>query len=411
MWIIPKNLSIYHSAQGMGALTSDLVELSKMLEQSAMWRSKPSLSKTWLIRLKKDCLMQGLFLQTLKPSLGISLVEKWISSQEASLANHLVQQADGKQVKTQDTCGPILKKESNSLTDLPLFSWKMSRASYQQSLQGMSGKTLQAHQFCTMSSENWKEWVTKQRLAYSQRVKSAHHIREKECSYLLSEMTSKKQGLNTLITSLSLINQTDSQHGLPQEVKYNTLMSHLEPQQEPRKLNPRWVEMLMGLPIGWTMPSCIKPVIIEQMSSGCLEMELCQTQLQEPLESFGEKWATPTTVDYKQISMSQKCLKNRINSKKQIMLPAQVHLDYYIKKWATPTTRDHKGYYSLESQKLKKRDLLPDQVYQETIKNNWPTPNARDYKDTLGKVPPSVTKTRGYSLGQALAEEIKSKEA
>ena len=22
------------------------------------------------------------------------------------------------------------------------------------------------------------------------------------------------------------------------------------------KLNPRWVETLMGLPIGWTMPSC-----------------------------------------------------------------------------------------------------------------------------------------------------------
>jgi hypothetical protein len=26
------------------------------------------------------------------------------------------------------------------------------------------------------------------------------------------------------------------------------------------KLNPRWVETLMGLPIGWTMPSCTSPV-------------------------------------------------------------------------------------------------------------------------------------------------------
>jgi hypothetical protein len=33
------------------------------------------------------------------------------------------------------------------------------------------------------------------------------------------------------------------------------------------KLNPRWVETLMGLPVGWTMPSCASPVTIERMSS------------------------------------------------------------------------------------------------------------------------------------------------
>jgi hypothetical protein len=32
------------------------------------------------------------------------------------------------------------------------------------------------------------------------------------------------------------------------------------------KLNPRWVETLMGLPVGWTMPSCASPVTIEPMS-------------------------------------------------------------------------------------------------------------------------------------------------
>ena len=40
---------------------------------------------------------------------------------------------------------------------------------------------------------------------------------------------------------------------------------------------------------------------------------------------------------------------------------------------------------------------------------NWPTPNARDYKDTLNTVPPSINQTRGYSLGQALAEELNKK--
>lgn len=33
------------------------------------------------------------------------------------------------------------------------------------------------------------------------------------------------------------------------------------------KLNPRWVETLMGLPVGWTMPSCASPVTIERMNS------------------------------------------------------------------------------------------------------------------------------------------------
>jgi len=33
------------------------------------------------------------------------------------------------------------------------------------------------------------------------------------------------------------------------------------------KLNSRWVETLMGLPVGWTMPSCVSPVTIERMNS------------------------------------------------------------------------------------------------------------------------------------------------
>jgi hypothetical protein len=42
------------------------------------------------------------------------------------------------------------------------------------------------------------------------------------------------------------------------------------------KLNPRWVETLMGLPVGWTMPSCKSPVTIERMSSDSSETESFQ---------------------------------------------------------------------------------------------------------------------------------------
>ena len=52
------------------------------------------------------------------------------------------------------------------------------------------------------------------------------------------------------------------------------------------KLNPRWVETLMGLPVGWTMPSCTRPVTIEQTNCDSLATELCQQQQNEHSELF-----------------------------------------------------------------------------------------------------------------------------
>jgi len=50
------------------------------------------------------------------------------------------------------------------------------------------------------------------------------------------------------------------------------------------KLNPRWVETLMGLPVGWTMPSCVSPVTIERMNSDFSETVLSRQQPNEPSE-------------------------------------------------------------------------------------------------------------------------------
>ena len=48
------------------------------------------------------------------------------------------------------------------------------------------------------------------------------------------------------------------------------------------KLNPRWVETLMGLPVGWTMPSCASPATIAPMNCGSSEMELFPPPQNEP---------------------------------------------------------------------------------------------------------------------------------
>ena len=61
------------------------------------------------------------------------------------------------------------------------------------------------------------------------------------------------------------------------------------------KLNPRWVEVLMGIPMGWTSPDCPASVILnwpkfvngwlraqtEQTNSACVETESCPTQRKE----------------------------------------------------------------------------------------------------------------------------------
>lgn len=50
------------------------------------------------------------------------------------------------------------------------------------------------------------------------------------------------------------------------------------------KLNPRWVETLMGLPVGWVMPSCKSPVTIELTNCAFSATESFQQQQSEHLE-------------------------------------------------------------------------------------------------------------------------------
>jgi hypothetical protein len=62
--------------------------------------------------------------------------------------------------------------------------------------------------------------------------------------------------------------------------QYKELTPMVERQQA-GKLNPRWVETLMGLPIGWTMPSCTSPQTIAPTSCDSSAMESCQPRQSE----------------------------------------------------------------------------------------------------------------------------------
>jgi len=74
-----------------------------------------------------------------------------------------------------------------------------------------------------------------------------------------------------------------------EEREYKELTPMVERTQS-GKLNPRWVETLMGLPIGWTMPSCKSPVTIELTNYDSSEMESCLPPQSEHSELFGRNY-------------------------------------------------------------------------------------------------------------------------
>lgn len=358
MWVLPKNLHISAYAVDMGALISDLKEQSEMCEQSLLVRSKPMLSRTWLRKWKRDSWTLRLSGRILKHSHGNSFAEKWTSYQGAFLANHLAPAENEKETLTKDTFSPSLKEESN-LLDLPLFSSKTYREYLVQNYDQINGQTPLTHPFCYMSLESWSAWDTRQRRAYSQRVKSEHRTNENEFLFLQYQTSLSSLVLNSLQNTSSNQTQTQTQAQLidttqksieqhtrdtkglsntdmkplakladkerwatptardwkgkysrqSQEKKFRNLLTdqaHMGTYKG--YLNPRWVEQLMGLPVGWVQVSCLNVTITELTNSDFSGMESCPTQQREPLKPCGLNWPTPTTRDWKDTNSIPPCV-------------------------------------------------------------------------------------------------------
>ena len=173
-WIIPKNSPISASAQDMMELERDSNLLASTLASTFLWRSKPTQGRVWSQRLKKVSWLQAFSTRILKPSLSESFEEKLISFLPDSHASRLVRPDSEGQTMTQDTSGHSSVTES-MLADLPLFCSKMLTELSQHDLEGMTGQTQRERPFCSMSLENWKDWVTEQRQDASRRQKLVHH--------------------------------------------------------------------------------------------------------------------------------------------------------------------------------------------------------------------------------------------
>jgi hypothetical protein len=163
MWIVPKNKELLACVLDMAESNWDSNELAQYLEQSVMWRSKPSLARTWSQRLKRASWMQHLSGRILKPSQHKSFEEKYTESLAVIPASHSVLPENEKEQTTPDTFGRILRE---SCRQLDLFGVS-SRTSLITSI-------LDTPQF----TEAYEIWVTKLRQDCLQRQSVARHINE-----------------------------------------------------------------------------------------------------------------------------------------------------------------------------------------------------------------------------------------
>jgi hypothetical protein len=290
MWILPKQLHTLASVQGTEGLNLDLNESSQLCAQSLFVRSKPSPLRTWLPKWKRDSWTQHLFGRILKPSLGKAFEIEWTSLLAVTPVNLSVQQESEPEKTTQDTCGHGLQMELLQC-DQNYVSLKTSKDIFRWG--------------CPTLSKTWQEWVIERRGAYSARLNAVRRTNASECSLwptirvrqgqdCASERRRNSPSLDSIVKQQLECGppapDSHSTHGSRQESwgtptardhksgrgkedrDYKELTPMVERTQA-GKLNPRWVDALLGLPIGWTMPSCTSPVTIAQTSCGSSETE------------------------------------------------------------------------------------------------------------------------------------------
>ena len=396
MWILPNNHPLWSLfAQATGESNSVLNECLENSPLSLLWRSKPSQSTTWSRRWRRDSWFQRLCSRMLKPSLHDSFADSWTSLLRGSPASLSRQPGSVEPMMTHGTCSPTSSGQSTTC-DPDSSCSKMSRESSQPNSRGTDGPTPKERLFCSMSSENWKDWVTEQRQEYSVRLKSEHptngsgslswrspthqeagarvetlftkggqparpgqraYRKQPDGKVVLQSQTINQQvlmwptvaasearqgfqdrtrgkkgsqeSLSTVVVKRGRADQenssTDGSHreswpttsagsanggqglglavGSVNRNKLKKCCPEGEAMMNPSKLNPRWVETLMGLPIGWVMPTCSQPVTTESMSCDCSATESCRQPPSELSESCPNdspplpNWLTPRAVE------------------------------------------------------------------------------------------------------------------
>ena len=306
-WILPRQLHTLACALDTAALSLDCTEQSEVCAQSLFVRSKPSPLRTWSAKWKRDSWTQHLSGRILRPSLGQRFATEWTSSLGATHASPSVQPGSEKVSKTRGIFGRLLQMVFD-FSDPSSASLKTSKDI--------------SRWGCPTSSKTWQEWVIERRGAYSARLNAVRRTSESGCSSWPTSSSRDWKGCYTTLQRKDGKMRGDllpdavnlqQKHGPPAPASSSTDGSRpglwptpasstgnggphgldggqgarsMIPQEmrNSGKLNPRWVETLMGLPVGWTMPSCVSPVTIERTSCDSSAMESFRRQQNEPFE-------------------------------------------------------------------------------------------------------------------------------
>ena len=376
MWILPKNYPLSsHFAQDMVASKEDLTLPGLNIEQSLMWRSKPTQLRSWQKKWKTGSFCPHLFGRILKPC-QYSLFETELTSLLAAIhVSPLVQQESDLEKKTPDTCGLT---SGDTLNQLDLF--------------GASLKTSRDTSVldCEKSLATWKALVIKRRGEYSQRVKLALLTREKEST---SWLTPRVMGV---------------------EEPYDQYRARMIASGNPKnigKVRASNLSMQVKMePPSWPTPNTMDH--LPQRSEEALIRQATTTRkgrtnpsnLREAVNPTAvaiyknpTNWATPRAAD----SAGGPRTLNEKGQRISVSDPTKTYganLSDQVRHWPTPSARDHKGAVSVDRahEKLKQGHRA-----------HMGTLDAYSvYHETYGPPDLAKTNTRGKPVGQLNANWV-----
>lgn len=262
MWLrIPLPYCPYAPDMG-GSISQSTLQQMEQLARSVMWRAKYRQPRFWRTLWSTDFYRTRLFGPTCEPSTLALGVEAWISSLRAIRANHSQSPESVVAKAIRATCGQKWLESWRNASPLLAFS-------------RMSQGTLFSD--FSKSPKIWSDWVIVLRQECLRRRRLARVTRENGCSSWPTAKTAT--GDYQYANGKSVLNLSGAARQwlsiAPTDAKGTETAENYSPQAQSTsngdgsstaglssrpQLNPRFVEWLMGVPVGWT-------------SSGCSEME------------------------------------------------------------------------------------------------------------------------------------------
>ena len=275
MWILPKQLHTSDFVPDTAALNLDSNESSQLCAQSLFVRSKPSPVRTWLRKWKRDSWTRLLFGRILSPSHGQTFVERWTSSLADTHASHSAPPEIDSVKTTPGTSGRL------SQTEFDFFNPESVSLKTSKDTSVLDSEKL---------SKNWKDLVTKRRGEYLARAKLGRPTKENGSSswptVTANEDSYRIGGSSQQSKCLSAMAKRGEMYGpvVVENPNYVGNPTGFWTIPKAGSLNPRWVETLMNVPLGWVMPSCSLSATTKWTSCGYLEMAYVRPRPSELFE-------------------------------------------------------------------------------------------------------------------------------